>query len=183
MAGQQLDPSKLDPDTLANLTNQLRDGLARIREGQAQKGQDTSQADDGLAQLDGLKDQLAALVETQFVSSIDQMAHRCFSNSLAHEFWTPASYAPTATCNVGRNDGEAIALMHSEASELLEAARDEEMRESKKIPGFTQAEEEAADLVIRVMDYAVGRKIRLGAAILAKHHYNIGRPPKHGRRF
>lgn len=80
-----------------------------------------------------------------------------------------------------RNNGEMIALMHSELSELLEAYREPGL--SEKIPNFTQAEEEAADVLIRLLDFSVGRDIRLKEAVIAKMHYNEGRPYKHGKEF
>lgn len=78
-----------------------------------------------------------------------------------------------------RNDGEMIALMHSELSEALEALRDGDPK-SDKIPGFTCVEEELADVVIRVMDYAKLRGLRVAEATLSKHFFNVGREYKHG---
>lgn len=82
-----------------------------------------------------------------------------------------------------RNDGEMIALMHSELSEMLEALRKNPDGASEKIPEFTEVEEEAADLVIRLMDFGHARGLRIAQAILAKQDYNDGRPYKHGKRF
>jgi NTP pyrophosphatase (non-canonical NTP hydrolase) len=81
-----------------------------------------------------------------------------------------------------RNVGEAIALIHSEASELLEAER-KGNPESKKIPGFSAAEEESADIIIRTLDLARGRGYRITEAIEAKHQYNRTRPHRHGKKF
>ena len=82
-----------------------------------------------------------------------------------------------------RNSGEAVALLHSEASELLEALRIGNPM-STKIPDFTLAEEEAADLVIRLGDMkGLFEQWRLGQAILAKIAYNDSRPHKHGKKF
>jgi NTP pyrophosphatase (non-canonical NTP hydrolase) len=93
------------------------------------------------------------------------------TNSYRHGFWdTP------------RNDGECIALMHSELSECLESLRHGNP-ESEHIPGYNGVEEELADVVIRVMDYAYGKGHRLAEAILAKMAFNAGRPYKHGKTF
>lgn len=78
-----------------------------------------------------------------------------------------------------RNNGEMIALMHSELSEALEGYR-EGNPESKKIPGFTSAEEEFADCIIRIFDTCAASGFNIGAAIEAKIAYNVNRPYKHG---
>jgi len=72
--------------------------------------------------------------------------------------------------------------MHSELSEALEADR-ESNPESEKIEGFSEVEEELADLMIRVMDAAGERNFRIGDAIVAKMAYNTDRPYKHGKDY
>jgi NTP pyrophosphatase (non-canonical NTP hydrolase) len=71
-------------------------------------------------------------------------------------------------------------LVITEVTEITEAVRAGNPM-SEKIPEFTQAEEEAADAVIRLMDLAQGRGYRLMEAILAKMKYNRGRPRLHGK--
>lgn len=81
-----------------------------------------------------------------------------------------------------KSPGEAIALMHSELSEALEALRDGNPK-SKKIPEFSHLEEELADVVIRIMDFAGGHGLEIASAIIAKHRFNMTRPHKHGKEF
>lgn len=74
-----------------------------------------------------------------------------------------------------RNDGELIALMHSELSELLEAMRTHGNKET--------IAEELADCCIRIFDYCGARDINLEQALLKKIEYNKTRPYRHGKKF
>lgn len=79
------------------------------------------------------------------------------------------------------NTGEKIALMHSELSEALEADRKDLM--SDHIADFSGVEEELADCMIRIMDFAGHHNLRLSEAITAKLQFNLSRPYKHGKAY
>lgn len=74
-----------------------------------------------------------------------------------------------------RNDGELIALMHSELSEALEAMRNHLATDA--------IAEELADCCIRIFDYCGARDIDLEKALINKMEYNKTRPYRHGKKF
>ena len=78
-----------------------------------------------------------------------------------------------------RNNGEALALIHSEVSEALEALRMGNPPDDK-IPSFSGAEAELADVIIRIMDLSAARNWDIAGAILAKIEMNKGREKMHG---
>jgi len=81
-----------------------------------------------------------------------------------------------------RNLGEMIALMHSELSEALEAARHDNPPDDK-IPQFSALEAELADCIIRIMDLSAAKNLHVEEAIIAKMQFNNGRTFKHGGRL
>ena len=111
------------------------------------------------------------MTKEMFIETANQLAAFVHNNAVSKGWWD----AP-------RNDGELLALVHSEVSEALEALR-EGNPASDKIPGFSEVEEELADVCIRIMDMAVKRGWRVPEAIVAKIEFNTERPYRHGKKF
>jgi len=85
--------------------------------------------------------------------------------------------------NSGNQDeAKTICLIHAELSEALEGLRHGNPP-SDHIPEYSAVEEELADVIIRVMDYAEGKNYDIANAIVAKIQYNTNRPYKHGKAF
>ena len=111
---------------------------------------------------------------TNVLVAVEALQAACFTISNSKGFW--------AMGVDNRAGSEVIALAHSELSEALEGMRHGDPP-SDKIPAFTSVEEEFADCMIRMLDWAGGKNLRLGEAILAKLVFNAGRSYKHTKDF
>lgn len=80
-----------------------------------------------------------------------------------------------------RNFGEALALVHSEISECLEAHRKQST--DSHLPQYKGVEVELADAMIRILDIAAGYELDVIGALKDKLIYNANRPHKHGKSY
>jgi NTP pyrophosphatase (non-canonical NTP hydrolase) len=104
----------------------------------------------------------------KLIELINELAKELHETSRSKGFYNPPP-----------SDLERFALMHSEISEATEGVRHGNPP-SDHIPEFSATEEEMADTIIRILDYAVYRNLRIGEAIFAKAEFNKGRPFMHG---
>lgn len=107
------------------------------------------------------------------INTIEQLVYEAHQNAVLHGFYEDESV---------NHPGVKCILMVTEISELFEGVRNgDNIKPDRHCPDFSNEEIEAADLFIRLADYSGFRKLRLGAAILAKHEYNKSRPYKHNK--
>jgi hypothetical protein len=120
-----------------------------------------------------------------FLQGWNLMATAAHSNAVTKGFWLNSDKLQSLASahELGDFCRKVIAsnkrdLMHAELGEACEADRTD--APSTKIPGFTEQEEELADVVIRLGDFSAKYGLRVGEAVLAKMGMNAGRPQMHG---
>lgn len=104
------------------------------------------------------------------MSSLSQLAEKIHKQAKDSGFWD------------NPNDGEKIALIHSELSECLESERHGNPQD-EHCPEFTNSEIELADAIIRILDYACYKGFDMDKAIRAKMMFNEARTYRHGKNF
>lgn len=111
--------------------------------------------------------------EREFLRGWDFLAARAHETATKHGF-----HDKGVNTHLGR-----LMLIVCEVAEAVEALRKVGMApRSKKIPKFTNLEEELADIVVRVMDFAEEYGVcDVAGAILEKMEYNKHRPHMHGK--
>lgn len=103
------------------------------------------------------------------------------SEKFKREFGALSRRAHTISINNGFDNSdikEGLLLVHSEVSEACEALLANNPR-SVKIAGFSNLEEELADITLRVMVISAEHGLDTAGATVAKLKYNSTRPHKH----
>lgn len=119
-------------------------------------------------------DKLERLIKSKssdFISKWNEISKQVHDISVSKGWWES-----------NRSNAETLMLIVTELAECCEGLRHGNPQ-SESIPEFSNAEEELADTIIRIMDMAVGEGFDLAGAIFAKIEYNKSRPRKHGKEF
>lgn len=109
-------------------------------------------------------------IKKTIVPQINILQEICHKDAKANGWW-----------NKPPEVGTALMLMVSELGEACEAER-KDIRSSEHIPEFSGIEEELADVIIRILDFAGYHNLRIADAIASKVTFNRTRGYKHGNK-
>lgn len=130
-------------------------------------------------QVKTLSTNLDDYVDTEFANFVNMFSNRCHTRMIEAEFHDPPKSVP-----------HLCGMVVTELAELIEVDRVGGANEvcEKVFPngvsiGITKFEEEVADAMIRLMDFADLHKLNIGRAMQIKQAYNETRPKKHGKKY
>lgn len=108
---------------------------------------------------------------------LDELAEECSSIAISKGFWQFEVHTDSTLVKTTK-----AMLVVTELAELVESVRAKTPVPSS-LPGFSNEEEEIADAIIRLLDYAGFYELNIGQAVVAKMEKNAGRPFQHGKNF
>lgn len=104
--------------------------------------------------------------QSQILTGLSLLQVQAHKSARQHGFWEKT-----------RTSGEILGLVQRDVLNASLAVY-KCKGESSNLPGFTVLEEELADAIIRLFDFAGGYELRLSSAIISKLQYNINQLTK-----
>ena len=111
-----------------------------------------------------------------YMGDLGQILHQ---TSTEKGWWTDRDELSKTPAGKVQVDIGCIALAITELSEAIENIR-AGYTPDDKVPEFSGLEAELADAIIRILDFAEARKLRVAEAVIAKAKFNEGRSERHG---
>lgn len=108
--------------------------------------------------------------------SLEKIVREVHACAVEHGWWDKDRSVAEILLNI---NGEVLELWESYRKGDLFAACDKDTEPRQ----LSVIEEELADIIIRVMDFAAHHSINLSQAIAIKHNYNRARPYRHGNKL
>ena len=105
-------------------------------------------------------------------------SHELHANSRAKGWWDDRDELSKTPAGHVAVDIGCLALAGTELAEAIEATR--VPCQDDHIPFYTGQEAEVADAIIRLLDFAAARNLKVVDAMIAKADYNRSRSYKHG---
>ena len=114
-----------------------------------------------------------------YMGDLGQILHR---TSTEKGWWTDRDELSKTPAGKVQVDIGCIALVITELAEAIENIR-AGYTPDDKVPEFSGLEAELADAIIRILDFAEARKLRVAEAVIAKAKFNEGREHRHGNKL
>lgn len=111
-----------------------------------------------------------------YMSDLGQILHK---TSTEKGWWGDRDELSRTRAGKVQVDIGCIALVITELAEAIENIR-AGYTPDDKVPEFSGLEAELADAIIRILDFAEARKLRVAEAVIDKARFNEGRSERHG---
>lgn len=115
---------------------------------------------------------------TKLIALLNEFGKALHQQNRAKGWWDDRDKLSLTNAGKVQVDIGCMALMVTELAEAIEATR--KPCQDDHLPSFTGQEAELADAIIRILDFAAARNLRVAEAMIAKAAYNQTRSHRHG---